>query len=240
MSSIITTIHGQKYELVRSCLSAAWGDMDDEQFAMLTLSMKNMGQVFPIMVLGGRAGDAHTVLPKRIVLDGWHRLMAAHELGTHILAVFCVNGLTTYRRGGAGHWLEATDAYKQALAFNAFHKRVPSEVQMALWQAMRGRATMASFLQEATGSPVVEGSWDAPQFCESVEEKMVRRYVIKDAHRAELADREAVKIKAEKVEELKLDLESAEEEITDLRSDVRMLRAELRSDIFRRQDENPL
>ena len=87
-------------------------------------------------------------------------------------------------------YLEATEAYKQALAFNAFHKRVPSEVQMALWQAMRGRATMTSFLEEATGSPVVKGSWDPPQFCESAEEKMIRRYVIKDAHRAELVDRE--------------------------------------------------
>ena len=50
----------------------------------------------------------------------------------------------------------------------------------------------------------------------------------------------AVKIKAERVEELKLDLESAEEEIDDLRREVRNLRAELRRDIFRRQDENPL
>jgi len=70
MTTDSLTVAGVEY--TRHPLSALFGDLSNDDAALLTTSIANVGQQRPILLAGGDAN---------VVLDGWNRLRAIGELG---------------------------------------------------------------------------------------------------------------------------------------------------------------
>ena len=88
---------------------------------------------------------------ERIVIDGWHRLMACMALGIDPHVTWVTSDLM-YEDNPIIKAIPISQAYALALADNVFRKQVSSGQQMSVWEALaEGVGTFAADQPECLG-----------------------------------------------------------------------------------------
>ena len=88
---------------------------------------------------------------ERIVIDGWHRLMACMALGIDPHVTWVTSDLM-YEDNPIIKAIPISQAYTLALADNVFRKQVSSGQQMSVWEALaEGVGTFAADQPECLG-----------------------------------------------------------------------------------------
>ena len=138
----------------RSRLSASWGDLDTLAFKMLMVSIRVWGLQQPIVCYDPR-GKADVRTKNAVVLDGWQRLCAMHELGMDNPTITWISDDSYFAEGSIySDESRLSEVMRKVVGLNAFRRGVSGETMMELWESLADERKLKDYLAEApSGRP---------------------------------------------------------------------------------------